>query len=305
METKHPIQTDKTLSETERCRWVKLNQTIKQGLDKLLTEVGPALQEIRDTRLYREDFKTWEEFCKSVLGYSKAQANRLVQGAAVLRDLAPIGAKKPERESQIRELARLPSDELRRKAWQAVLDDDHEMITAKDVKKSVRKVQKEAGLISTNSKQKGMPTSERPAVNSATSPTTPVEAEEHSETISCDAEVLDAQGEEFELADGTRSKPLRWDRNVFEKNYVAGKLRTMVENNRAAPDHLREDTSVIALSQTYLLELLKKAGTILGDHPSDDKKGSFYTAVREFQHMTVSMKPYKPDPHAKQMDEED
>ena len=145
MDTKTSILTDK-LNEDERLRWTELNEVVKKGLKGLLA-AGQALVEIRDRRLYREEFGTWESYCRDMLGYSKAQANRLISGAEVLTDLAPIGAKMmPARESHLRELARLPEPELRVEAWQNVLNEPNSDVTASTVRKAVSTVRKKAGL---------------------------------------------------------------------------------------------------------------------------------------------------------------
>lgn len=80
---------------------------------------GRALAEIRDARLYEATHFTFEQFCVSRWGMTKTHANRLIQAACVVDNLAPIGVKlstQPRTESVARALATLEPDE-QRKVW--------------------------------------------------------------------------------------------------------------------------------------------------------------------------------------------
>lgn len=44
-------------------------------------KVGEYLSEIRDSKLYRRDFDTFEEFCESTFKFKKSQAYRLIEAA--------------------------------------------------------------------------------------------------------------------------------------------------------------------------------------------------------------------------------
>ena len=57
-------------NELERCEVV-----IKQGLDTFV-EVGQALLTIRDKRLYRASFRTFEEYCGERWGMSKPYSHQ-------------------------------------------------------------------------------------------------------------------------------------------------------------------------------------------------------------------------------------
>jgi hypothetical protein len=70
-------------------------------------------------RLYREGFKTFEDYCRERWGMSKTHANRLVESAQVEGNLTPIGvtdASLPTTESQARILVPLEPDE-QREVW--------------------------------------------------------------------------------------------------------------------------------------------------------------------------------------------
>jgi len=94
------------LSETEDARLARNETRISQGLASFV-EVGEALSDIRDARLYRATHGTFESYCAEKWGMTKTHCNRLISSAEVAQSLAPIGAKTITTESQARELARV------------------------------------------------------------------------------------------------------------------------------------------------------------------------------------------------------
>lgn len=94
------------LSETEDARLARNETRISQGLASFV-EVGEALSDIRDARLYRATHGTFESYCAEKWGMTKTHCNRLISSAEVAQSLAPIGAKSITTESQARELARV------------------------------------------------------------------------------------------------------------------------------------------------------------------------------------------------------
>lgn len=101
-------------NELERCEVV-----IKQGL-KTFIEVGQALLTIREKRLYRLEFGTFEDYCRDRWGMAKTQANRLIQATETIYNLTPIGVILPQTESQARPLTQL-QPEVQREAWKEVV----------------------------------------------------------------------------------------------------------------------------------------------------------------------------------------
>ena len=83
-----------------------------------------ALMEIRDSRLYREKFGTFEEYVQTVLSLVRSHAYHLIGSAQVVRDLSTIVDKEdlPLNEAQARVLVRLKTPEERIEAWQKVRD---------------------------------------------------------------------------------------------------------------------------------------------------------------------------------------
>jgi hypothetical protein len=83
---------------------------IREGWNTFL-EVGRALSKIRQKRLYRDHYQTFEEYCRQKWDFSKTHANRLIEAAAVADILTPIGVK-VTRESHVRALVWLPPQKI-------------------------------------------------------------------------------------------------------------------------------------------------------------------------------------------------
>ena len=116
-----------TLSDEERKLFEEHQQFITAHFETF-AEVGERLADIRDRKLYREDFKTFEEFCRTRWKITRRRANQLIQGAEVIHQLlAKTGTVVPENDSetgtiipqtplpaterQTRELAKAPPDQ--------------------------------------------------------------------------------------------------------------------------------------------------------------------------------------------------
>jgi phage N-6-adenine-methyltransferase len=108
------------LTVTECDRLTALEQTIERGLQTFV-DVGTALLEIRDTRLYRQGSKTFEDYCRERWGMQRHYANRLISAAEVTVNLVPMGTILPTSERQVRPLTALDVD-LQREAWQRAID---------------------------------------------------------------------------------------------------------------------------------------------------------------------------------------
>lgn len=100
----------------DRHRLAQLEGIIERGLQTFV-EVGHALAEIRDSRLYLEHSPTFEAYCKSRWGWKKSQAYRLMNAAEVTDRISPIGDNAPTNEAQVRPLTKLDPKE-QPAAWQ-------------------------------------------------------------------------------------------------------------------------------------------------------------------------------------------
>ncbi len=127
------------LSAQEQAELANVEATIRAGLATFI-EVGKALVWIRDTKLYRGEFKTFEAYCAARWNIKKAYAFRLMAAASVVEDLPPIGDK-PTTEAQARPLTKLPKTE-RSSAWQeaqTTAKAEARDVTARDVETAVNK----------------------------------------------------------------------------------------------------------------------------------------------------------------------
>jgi hypothetical protein len=99
-------------------------------------EIGKALKEIKDKRLYKQTlYETFEAYTKARWDMGRAQAYRLIKSYTVISNLSPIGDILPGNEFQVRPLVQLDLFE-QRKAWKDFLDTGME-ITALNIKKFI------------------------------------------------------------------------------------------------------------------------------------------------------------------------
>jgi hypothetical protein len=127
------------LTKTETAELTQHERTIQQGLGTF-REVGQALMAIRDGRLYRGEFKTFEAYCKDRWSFSRPRAYELINAAETCEAVSAV-ADKPTSERQVRPLSKLPK-ESRAEAWEEAVDrapvvNGQPKVTAKIVEKVV------------------------------------------------------------------------------------------------------------------------------------------------------------------------
>ena len=71
------------LEETDRLRYLDLKALVSEHW----AVVGAALQEIRDRRLWRDEFDSFDAFCTEVLGFGERNASHLITGASIVQQL--------------------------------------------------------------------------------------------------------------------------------------------------------------------------------------------------------------------------
>ncbi len=108
------------LDVAERARLQELESIVEKGLQTFY-EVGKALDEIREQKLYRETQKTFEAYCQDKWGIARRTADRFIGAARVMENLRPMGLKSPANERQVRPLTGL-SPELQLEIWQEALE---------------------------------------------------------------------------------------------------------------------------------------------------------------------------------------
>jgi hypothetical protein len=119
-------------------RLARCEAVIEHGL-KSFFEAGEALREIHDDRLYLQCHPTFEEYCRERWKMSRVHAYRLMQSAAVTRNLLPMGNIIPASERQIRSLVQLqPEEQIA--AWNEAVEEAHGLQpTGREVERAVKK----------------------------------------------------------------------------------------------------------------------------------------------------------------------
>lgn len=114
----------------------ELETVIERGLTTFV-EVGNAIREIRDSKLYKDSHDTFEKYCRERWGWNRNYADKQVRAAdtaAVLGTFVPI-----PNEAVAREFAPLKSDpETMNRVWGGVVEEYGETPAAKHVKKAVQ-----------------------------------------------------------------------------------------------------------------------------------------------------------------------
>lgn len=111
---------DFTLTQGEELRLHELEHAIGASL-RTFVDVGRALLEIRDSRLYRREYATFEDYCRDRWGFNRNYANKIIIAAETVDNLGTIVPILPATESQTRPLTVLDPDQ-QRAAWQQAID---------------------------------------------------------------------------------------------------------------------------------------------------------------------------------------
>lgn len=117
--TSGEIVNDLTLNERSELEAQEV--IIERGIGTFM-EVGAALLAIRDDRLYRAEYGTFEDYCRERWGFTQQHATRLIRASEAISNIGnePLGSL-PTHESQIRPLTRLDPDG-QRLAWQRAVE---------------------------------------------------------------------------------------------------------------------------------------------------------------------------------------
>lgn len=124
------------LTTTESGRLQECEATIEAGM-RTFVEVGTALLEIRDSRLYRTSFGTFEEYCRDRWGFNRTYAFYLIGSAEVVNNLNVHNCEHlPATESQARPLSRL-EPQAQAEVWAQVVQEHGDKVTAAKVETAV------------------------------------------------------------------------------------------------------------------------------------------------------------------------
>lgn len=135
------------LTDRESRRLKSLEDTIRRSAG----DMYDAMRAIHDEKLYREEFSTWEAYCKGRWGMSAQYANRLIEHGRVLSLMDDEGKSETIvslSETATREVAALPDDEKVEVLTEVVEEakkKKRKKVTAKAVRKKVEEHQREPG----------------------------------------------------------------------------------------------------------------------------------------------------------------
>jgi hypothetical protein len=128
----------RTLSEVEQMQYLACEEVIDSGWSTYV-QVGLALATIRDLRLYRGDFPTFQDYCRQRWEYGRRYVDQLISAAQVFTYLRATGSQTPpEHERQVRPLIGLTSEQARLAWAKAVERAAGRAITARLVKNVVQ-----------------------------------------------------------------------------------------------------------------------------------------------------------------------
>jgi hypothetical protein len=108
------------LTSSEKRRKQELETIVSSGLEEFL-RVGSALAELRNRRLYRVEFGTFEEYARVRFGMARSSLDQLIRSASTAQCLLEAGVQLPKgtTEAVIRPLSSLPGDAtLRVACWE-------------------------------------------------------------------------------------------------------------------------------------------------------------------------------------------
>ena len=94
------------MTAVEKKRLAEVEQVIEQGI-AVFVEVGSALAEVRDSKLYRAEFKTFEAYCQTRWGLGRTYVFNLIESAQTAEEMFAIANISVGNEAQARELAKV------------------------------------------------------------------------------------------------------------------------------------------------------------------------------------------------------
>ena len=106
------------LSVQEKVRLGQLELEIERNLTGFI-KCGRALLEVRESRLYRERYASFAEYCRERFAIARSTADQLCRSTIVYATLTDSGLQIPENvpELTLRPISQLPNGDLQSQAW--------------------------------------------------------------------------------------------------------------------------------------------------------------------------------------------
>lgn len=124
------------LAVHEQAELARHEAIIEHGLQAFV-DVGNALLAIRDRRLYRQDYETFEAYCQTRWNLGRRRAYQMMEAAGVVTNLVDDVKNFSHREAHVSPLASLPPD-AQREAWQEAVETAPDgRITARHVREVI------------------------------------------------------------------------------------------------------------------------------------------------------------------------
>jgi hypothetical protein len=114
-----PVSDACPLTSTEKTLKAELEAIVSSGLEEFL-RVGNALAELRNRRLYRTEFATFEEYVRTKFALARSSADQLIRSAQTAQVLLEAGVELPANTTAtvLRPIASLPGEELQVACWE-------------------------------------------------------------------------------------------------------------------------------------------------------------------------------------------
>lgn len=117
------------LSREEGIALSACEERIERGLATFI-DVGLALAEIREARLYRIAHDTFENYCRARWGFNDRRASQYIQAADLASTIVEAGLPAPQNEGQARALGQV-AEEKRAEVWAEVTETDGKVTAEK------------------------------------------------------------------------------------------------------------------------------------------------------------------------------
>jgi hypothetical protein len=128
------------LSLPEKEDLAELERVVERG-NVTFVEVGRALCEIRDRRLYRGEYKTFDDYLLDKWSFTRMHASRLIGAYQTVTNLVTAGVEPPANEGQARALVGLDPDDAAEALEEAreTASEEGRKVTARDIAAVARK----------------------------------------------------------------------------------------------------------------------------------------------------------------------
>lgn len=124
------------LTQKEEEEFLRLEAQIHQGLSKFY-DIGNALKQIKEKKLYKLEYVSFEDYLKKRWGFTKQHAYKLISAVEIADSLHP-SLPKPSSENLANVLGNIKDVELRQEVWEKAVETKE-----KPTLQTIKNIQKE------------------------------------------------------------------------------------------------------------------------------------------------------------------